>query len=215
MNRRLAFFDIICYLAIPFMIWNYGREFLGDYWAILLSTVPGIIYTIYRFWSERQFNILGFFIISSLLISTMVNLLSGSAESMLWNQVYLGFFTAVVFAITIAIKRPLAMYFAADVAALQGYPRKNSLHLFSQKGLFGGFQLITLLFALRPLTESFVQAWILQSYGAGAYGQMLLYIRITGWVFNGLIFLGFILISIKINKVVLSQDRESVQISKT
>ncbi len=38
------------------------------------STVPGFIYTIYRFAVEKQLNIMGLFIISSLFITTAVNL---------------------------------------------------------------------------------------------------------------------------------------------
>src|SRR5690625_7616003 len=64
MNKRLMLLDLICYGVIPFLIWNYGRESLGDYIAILLSTVPGFIYTIYRFIKEKQLNIFGLFIIT-------------------------------------------------------------------------------------------------------------------------------------------------------
>src|SRR5699024_12004654 len=125
MNKRLMLLDLICYGAIPFLIWSYGREPLGDYLAILLSTVPGFIYTIYRFIKEKQLNIFGLFIITSLLISTAVNLLSLSASTMLWNQVYLGFGFGLVFLISSLIKKPLALYFAVDVAYLQGYPREG------------------------------------------------------------------------------------------
>ncbi|WP_209020100.1 VC0807 family protein [Jeotgalibacillus proteolyticus] len=98
MKKFFIILDILCYGVIPYLIWSYGRESLGDYWAIILSTVPGIIYTVYRFASERQLNIMGIFILGNLGLGTIVNLLSSSAESMLWNQVYLGlFFTSIIF----------------------------------------------------------------------------------------------------------------------
>lgn len=149
MNRRLVMLDLICYAAIPFIIWNYGREPFGDYWAIIFSTVPGLLYTFYRFWAERQFNILGLYIILSLLIDTIVNLSSSSAEKMLWNQVYLGYFYAGVFLVSIIIKRPLALYFMADWAYIQGYARKDSILLYKRKELFIWFQALTSLFFIR------------------------------------------------------------------
>lgn len=62
MNKKLITLDLLCYGVIPFIIWNYGREPLGDYIAILLSTVPGFIYTVYRFAKENQLNIAGIFV---------------------------------------------------------------------------------------------------------------------------------------------------------
>src|SRR5699024_6127122 len=100
MNKMLIILDIICYVVIPFLLWNYGRSFLGYYLAVLLSTVPEFIYTVYRFVNEKQMNITGLFIITSLLISTVVDLLSTSALNMLWNQVYLGFGFGAVFLLT-------------------------------------------------------------------------------------------------------------------
>src|SRR5699024_12411314 len=121
----LLFLVIVCYALLPFFFWNYGREPLCDYLAILLSTVPGFIYTVYRFVTEKQLNIAGLFIITSLFISTVVDLVSTSAIHMLWNQVYLGFGFGVVFLITSFIKKPLALCFAVDFAYLQGYQREE------------------------------------------------------------------------------------------
>ncbi|WP_192869556.1 VC0807 family protein [Lentibacillus sediminis] len=209
MNKKLMLLDLICYAAIPFLIWNYAREPLGDYLAILLSTVPGFIYTIYRFIVEKQFNIAGIFIIGSLLITTMVNLLSSSAESMLWNQVYLGYGFAGIHLLSILILKPLALYFAVDWAYLLGHAREDSKALFSTKGLFSGFQLLTGLFVFRGVFQNSLKAWLLQVYGADGYGQMIIYMNISGWIFSALIFAGFVWISVKINKEVMSWEAAS------
>ncbi|MFD2762484.1 VC0807 family protein [Lentibacillus juripiscarius] len=198
MNKRLMFLDLICYGAIPFLIWNYGREPLGDYAAILLSTVPGFIYTVYRFIKEKQLNIAGLFVITSLFISTAVNLLSTSANDMLWNQVYLGFVFGMVFLISTIIKKPLALYFAVDVAYLQGYPREDSRKLYKSKGLFIWFQLINLLFVFRGLFLNSLKAFLIKSYGVDGYDKVIIYMNISGWVFSGLIFLSFLFVSNKI-----------------
>jgi hypothetical protein len=210
MNKKLIILDIICYAVIPYFAWKYGREPLGDYIAILLSTVPGFIYTVYRFTKERQFNITGLFIISSLLLSTTINLLSSSAESMLWNQVYIGYGFAVFHLITVIFKRPMALYFAVDMAYLQGYPRKGSKALFNRKGLFIWFQLMSLLFVFRGIFQNSLKAWLIGMYGADGYDQVIIYMNVSGWIFSGLIMIGYFFIS---NKIMLytGQKKATVQ----
>lgn len=210
MNKKMMFLDVICYGVIPYIAWKFGREPFGDYIAILLSTIPGFIYTIYRFVKEKQFNIAGIFIISSLLISTMVNLLSSSAESMLWNQVYLGFTYVVIYLFTMIIRQPLALYFAVDFASLQGYPRENSKALFRAKGLFMWFQLLNLLFVFRGFFQNGFKAVLIEMYGADGYDQVIIYMNISGWVFSGLIMLGYIFVSNKIMKFT-GQSKKEVQ----
>lgn len=200
MNKKIILFDILFFLALPYIIWNYGRDFLSDYYAMLFSTVPGFLYSIFRFIKERQFNITGLWIISSLLISTSVDLLSGSALNMLWNQVYLGYsFTAIIL-LSMMIRKPLCLYFTVDFAALQGYPRENSLALYFAKGNFTLFQWLTGLFVIRGVFQNSLKAWLIHTYGVNGYDEMLIYIRISGWVFTALIAAGFFYIGIRINQ---------------
>ncbi|WP_230321427.1 VC0807 family protein [Planococcus salinarum] len=134
--KKFIVFDIVCYVVLPYFIWNYGREPLGDYYAMLLSTIPGFFYTIYRFAIERQFNIAGISILLSLFLGTMINLLSQNAESMLWNQVYLGYAYGMIFLISVLIRKPLALRFAVDFVYLQGFAKEDSFAAFSKKGVF-------------------------------------------------------------------------------
>lgn len=210
MKKHIIVLDIIFYVAVPYLIWNYGREPLGDYYAMLLSTVPGIIYTIYRFITERKFNIAGLFIILSLLITTTVNLLSSSAESMLWNQVYTGYVFAGVFLLSMIIKKPLALYFAVDMAVLQGHQREGSIALFSVKGIFIWFQLVTLLFVIRGLFQNSLKGWLIHTYGVDGYGRMLIYMQISGWIFSALIFAGFVYASVKIDHYLKAQKEAEI-----
>ncbi|MEW9676924.1 VC0807 family protein [Lentibacillus sp. L22] len=199
MNKKLIILDLVCYGAIPFLIWRYGRDLTGDYWAMLLSTVPGFIYTVYRFAKERQFNIAGLFIIGSLLIGTTVDLLSGNAENMLWNQVYLGYGFAFVFLLSMMVRKPLGLYFAVDWAYLQGFRRKDSLTLFSKKGLFQWYQLVTLLFVLQGVFQNTLKAWLIYKFGVDGYDQVLIYRKISGYIFSAMIFGGFMLAGVKTN----------------
>jgi len=198
--KRIAIFDLIFYAAIPYFIWNFVKEPLGDYYSMLLSTIPGIFYTGFRFYKEKQFNITGLFIISSLCCSASVNLLSRNAETMLWNQVYLGYFFVAVFLISMIVKKPLALYFAADFAVLQGHERASSIALFSSKGLLNWFQLLTALFVFRGLCQNLLKAWLIAAYGVDGYGKIIIYLNITEWIFSSIITLAFIIVSFKIRK---------------
>ncbi|MEK5067363.1 VC0807 family protein [Sporosarcina sp. FSL K6-1508] len=206
MNKKLVIYDIIFYAVIPFFIWTYGKEPLGDYTAILLSTVPGFIYTIYRFIKEKELNIAGLFIITSLFISTAVNLLSTSADSMLWNQVYLGFGTCIIYLISMIIRKPMALYFMVDIAYLYGDPREFSKRLFNSDGLFMWFQIFNLLFIVRGIFLSTLKAFLVKTYGAAGYGKMLIYMNISSLVFSGLILLGYFFINKKVKQYLKEQE---------
>ncbi len=184
MKKYIIVLEIVFYVALPYLIWTNGREALGDYWAMLLSTVPGFIYTIVRFITEREFNITGVFILSSLLIGTIVDLLSGSADKMLWNQLYLGLVFTGIYLISLMIKKPLPLYFFVDIAYLQGYARDGSKKLFYRKEIFKLFQWITVLFVVRGLTLAAMKAWMLNKYGVEAFTSLLIYRQLVGWAFG-------------------------------
>ena len=197
--KKFILLDLICYVALPYFIWNYGREFLDDYYAMLVSTLPGFFYTIYRFVQERQFNIAGLSILLSLFLGTVVNLLSKDAESMLWNQVYLGYTYGAIFLLSIVIRKPLALRFAVDFVYLQGYSREVSRAWFSEKNIFNWFQLLTGLFVLNSIFQNSLKAWLIYSQGVDGYGELLIYMNISGWIFYALILAGFFFISSKVN----------------
>lgn len=197
-KKNIVFFDLLFYLVLPYLIWNQGRDYLGDYYAILLSSVPGFIYTIYRFVKEKQFNVTGMFILFSLFAGTTIDLLSGSAERMLWNQVFFGIFMFLLILTTIFIKQPLGMHFAVDIAYLQGEPREESQKLYRTQEFYKYFVWLTALFAFRSLFQAGLKSYLLMEYGAKKYDFILFAMKISGWIFGGLITAAFVFISMKI-----------------
>ncbi|GAB3054969.1 VC0807 family protein [Virgibacillus ainsalahensis] len=212
-GKKLIILDLIFYAALPYIIWKYGREPFGDYAAMLISTIPGFAYTIYRFYLEKQFNIVGLFIIGTLVLGTTVDLLSGSAEQMLWNGVYLGLFYVVIHFVALIIKRPFALYFAVDFVYLQGHARKDSKTLFFQKEIFKWFQFIQALFIVRGLFMAGLKVFLLQKYGVDGYDEMLIYRQIAGWFFGILITGMFIYTNVPIQRF-LDRQRAKLQDSK-
>lgn len=207
--KKFIVLDIVFYVAFPYFIWTYGQQAFGDYYAMLLSTIPGFLYTIYRFVRERQFNLAGLALLLSLFLGTAINLLSKDAESMLWNQVYLGYAYGAIFLVSILIGKPLALRFAVDFVSLQGYLREISQPLFSQKKIFMWFQLLTGIFLLSSLFQNSLKAWLIFSNGVAGYGEMLVYMKVSGWLFYGLILAGFFFIGSKVQFPNLSSTEKA------
>lgn len=212
MKNKLIAFEFLFYAVLPLAIWNIGRDILGDYGAMLASTVPGLIYTIFRFIIDRQFNILGTFTLASLAVNTTVNLLSGSAEQMLWNGVYLSIFYIVLHFVFLVIKHPLSLYFAADFAFLQGYAREDSKKLFFTKGIFKWFQFIQSMFVIRGIFVVAITVYLLNRYGVEGYNSMLIYKQIINWSFSIIITVLFFYINVPVKKYLqdLNEDKEQL-----
>ena len=205
-KNNLVLIELFIYALLPLVIWNYGRDIVGDYAAMLASTLPGLLYTIYRFIVDRQFNILGTFTLASLALNTTVNLLSGSAEQMLWNGVYLSLFYLVLNLFFLVIRRPLSLYFAVDFAFLQGHDRKDSKALFFKKGIFKWFQIIQSVFVIRSIFLVTLTVYLLRQYGVEGYNSMLIYKQIVGWFFSIIITVLFFYTNVPIKKYLEKVD---------
>jgi hypothetical protein len=208
MKNKIVVFDLLFYLVLPYVIWKFGQGYLGDYYAILLSTAPGFVYTIVRFWLEKQFNVTGLFIMVSLFISTTVDILSGSAFAMMQNSVYVSAAFGLFILGTMIVRKPLALYFGADIAFLQGHKREDSLKLYRQKEILPAFYFITAVFALRGLAAAGLKYYLIGVYGVQGYDRILFFMKVNGWVFTALIAAGFIYSSIKINAYLEKEKQE-------
>jgi hypothetical protein len=206
MKTKFIGIEIIVFIAIPYFIWNFLRDYTGDYYAMLLSTAPGFVYTIFRFSKDRQFSVGGLFILISLLLSTLVDLFSGSAIQMLWNSVWLGFAFTVVYLVSIIVRKPLALYFAVDFAYLQGFPHVNSHHLYSIKENIKWFQLITALFVLQGLVMNSVMALLIMCHGVEAFMHLILLRKALALIFGIVIFVGYLFSSKKVTTYMQTHD---------
>lgn len=195
MKKNLIVLDLIFYVGLPLFVWHMLREYIGDYYAMLLTSVPAIVYTLYRFKESKKVNVTGIFILVSLVIGTVVDLLSGSALQLLWNNVYYSLVVAVFFLLTMVFKKPLALYFALDIAELQGQDRSFSKNLYFQRKLFIIFQAITFIFALRSVIFAGVNSWLIQQYGVEAFDNGIVIKQVLGWGMTGIVVVGFIYVS--------------------
>ncbi|ARI79256.1 hypothetical protein HM131_17160 [Halobacillus mangrovi] len=192
--------DLICYVVFPLAVWNLSRDYIGDYYAMLLSSIPGIIYTIYRFIALKKVNIFGIYMISTLIVGTLIDVLAGSAIQLLWNNVIYAYVLALLFLFTIVIKKPIALYFALDFSELQGYNRDFTRRLFHKKKLFHLFNWIVVAFAIQDLLLATIKYWLIIKYGVEAFDKGIILRQIINWGITFVIIGGFFYIGKIINE---------------
>ncbi|QFF98964.1 hypothetical protein PB01_09030 [Psychrobacillus glaciei] len=208
MKINYILLELIVYLGLPYFIWTHGRGFIGDYYAMLLSTIPAIVYTIYRFMKDRQFNMIGFFIISSLMLSSILDLLAGSAIQMLWNSVWLSYAFTSIYIFSMIMQKPLAIYLAVEFMYLQGYSREKSKKLYFMKGNVKLFQFVTAIFVIRGLLMNSIMVWLIIDHGVDAFMHLIIVRKALGIVFSGLIFIGFLFAGNKAMRLVKEPNIE-------
>jgi hypothetical protein len=197
-NRTLI--DLFIYLVVPLVIWNTCRSFLGDYLAMLLSTVPGIIYTLYTFFKEKQYSVTGLLILTTMVISGMMDVFSRSAHQMLWNMVYMNSGLVLLWCFTMVIKKPMAMYFFIDYSYLNGVPKSESRSLYMQKPFFRYFIYLTLFMTFRELSDIFLRIFLIHLYDVEGFNKIKVITQIWNMLTTIMFVYGIILIIKQIHK---------------
>jgi hypothetical protein len=188
--------DIIFYLIIPLFIWNGLRKELGDYYTMLLTSLPGFIYTTYFFFKDRTYNITGIFILVSLFAGRILDIISGSAERILWNDIYINIAYTLFWIATIIIRKPMGMYFFVDYASVQGFERENTIKLYRTKELFRYFEYFTALFAIKGIESIILKSWSIKTFGVDGFNQISIIMSVNGYIFTA-ITIAFILFIVK------------------
>jgi len=161
--------DFVLFFFFPLVFWELCREVVGDYPAMILSTLPGILYSFYRFKNNARLNYTGICVILNLTAGLLVDLLSGSALQLLWNNVFYSAALLFIYSVSVAARKPVYLYFTLDLMVMRGYDRKVTKELFFEKKTHKLFQLITLIYCANELIYILcLSTWIMK-YGVEAY----------------------------------------------
>jgi hypothetical protein len=177
---------------------------------MLLSTVPGIIYTLYTFFKEKQYSITGLFILTTMIIGGMLDIFSKTAHQMLWNMVYMNIGLVVFWCITMVIKKPMAMFFFIDYAYLQGVPKVRTRLLYRQMPYFKYFMFLTMFLALRDLSDIFLRIFLIHTYDVEGFNEIKVITQIWNTLTTIMFVYGIILIikQIQIHKTISLQEKQ-------
>lgn len=196
--KKKPFYEAVCFLLLPLVLWLSCRGIFGDYWTMLLSTAPGFIYTIFTTFVDKQFNITGLCAVIFLSVYAVLNIIAKTAEGILWNGVYINLGLAIFWILTIIIRKPMAMYFFIDMAYLRGIPRASSRKLFAGKKPFRYSMWFTAFFLIRDVADIILRIFLINKYGVDGYHKIILITQIWNWFFIGLTIL---IITIIISKI--------------
>ncbi|MBY0121201.1 VC0807 family protein [Bacillus sp. S/N-304-OC-R1] len=195
MKKYIVLLDILFYVVFPLAVWNLGRGFIGDYLAMILSTVPGILYSLYRFFELKKVNFFGIYLLTNLLITFLIDVLAGSAIQLLWNNVIYSYILGLIFFGTIIAKRPIFLYMALDLIEMQGQDRSEMKSLFFSKRIRSIFSWITAGFALKFIILAGIKTWLIQEYGVEAFDKGIILRQILNWGFTIVSLSGFYFIN--------------------
>ncbi|MBS4174519.1 hypothetical protein [Bacillus sp. FJAT-49736] len=173
---------------------------------MILSTLPGFVYSLFRFKNIQKLTFTNVFVILNLTVSLLVDLLSGSALRLLLNNIYYSLTLLFIYSISLIVKRPLYLYFALDLITAMGYDRKITKELFFEKKIYKLFKLVTLLYCTNELIYIFcLSRWILK-YGVEAYRLDIMLDNTLNIILSGISLLAFILIYEKLNEITPIQN---------
>ncbi|WP_088044304.1 VC0807 family protein [Bacillus sp. EAC] len=200
-ESNLIIYDLILYLVFPLVLYKFLKPVIGDYWAMIVPTIPGILYTLFRFWYTKQFNVTGIFLISTMTVSTAVDLYAGSASNLILYNVYYHFALVAVFFLLLVLKKPLPYYFMIDIAAIQGQDREESKKLYKHPSLFKLFNYLMIAWIIKDILFAAAQWWMLENYGIKAYYSRTIIFTVGGYVFGIIMAIGYAMVTLRAQKI--------------
>jgi hypothetical protein len=197
--KKKIILDILLYLGIPLLLWNYRHTFsLSDYYAIFLGLVPGLLYTILDFFRSKEFNVSGLFLMVVMVLNFIFNILSKNALQELWSGIYVSLILIVIYIVSMIARKPIGMFFFVDYAYAKGIPRKVSTERYSQKKYLPYFQWFTVFLATRELIVVVIKSIMIRNFGLQGFNTIQVVMNTISYAFVALTFLVVIRILKKI-----------------
>jgi hypothetical protein len=175
MKKNSTLMDLVFYVAIPLVIWHMRDKIgLSDYMAMVISAGIGIAYGLYAFSKQKKLNVFGTFILLDLIATMLITVFSGSAINLLWNNVYYTYVLAGVYFISILIRKPLMLYMALDLFAIDPVKRARLLPIFHDKKVKLIFVIFTLSIVVKEILHGLFQSYLINQFGVNAYDKGIL-----------------------------------------
>lgn len=179
--------DLIFYLGLPLLIWNFGRNWVGDYLAMFSSAGCGIGYTAWRFSRDRRYNATGLIIVGGITLNLFLNIISDSALGILYNSLILNGTLVTLYSVSLIVRRPLGRVFYIDYRRMHGEdPHASAAKAaLMEKRIY--FDYLTALFVIREGTMLSVKWLMLRNLGVEGAGVVILVNRLVSYTFIGMI----------------------------
>ncbi|WP_139992904.1 VC0807 family protein [Kurthia sp. Dielmo] len=209
MKKNSTLWDLVFYVAIPLVIWHMRDKIgLTDYMAMVISAGIGIVYGLYMFSKQKKLNVFGTFILADLIITMLITVFSGSAMNLLWNNVYYTYVLAGVYFVSVLIKKPLMLYMALDLFAIDPERRARILPIFHTKKVKLLFVVFTLSIVVKEILSALLQGYLITQYGVNAYDKGILLKQGMNIAFMVITFILVMLIMKEAGKHMSEEERE-------
>jgi hypothetical protein len=195
--------DILFYFVLPIFLWECGREYLPDYFAMIFSSLPGICYSFFRYLKAGKLNFTRMFLLINILAGLMIDLFSGSAIRILWNDVFYSLGLCLIYVVSSLVNKPLFLYFSLDILVDQGYDRSLTKELLFEKSPREMIKILTFLNGIREAVYSLFLMSLIKKYGVELYSLSILIDQLFGVLMSVLTVMLFIYLYSFLNKMVL------------
>lgn len=180
--KKKFFIEIIIYTIIPIIIWRILKLKIENYYAMLASIAPGIIYTVYKLYREKMVNAIGGFIFFSRLLFLSLALLKKSdlwfLQSYIWHQIILSF----IFTVSLIIKKYIPFYFFIEMYEGFGYNREDISLLCHEDRIYKYFKYYTLFYIFTRLFNSAIRYVLISEFNVEGYDKILVITYFIIWI---------------------------------
>lgn len=201
--------DLFFYFLFPLVIWKMCRPYFNDYLAIILSYMPGIIYSFYRLFHSRGLNFTRVFLFINIVAEMAVVLLSRSSIQVLWNSAFYSIGLAFLYLTSCFIHKPIFLYFALDILVLQGYDREITKGMLKETNSLNILKLMTVINSIDNLLYALLLIQSISKNGIEAYSYSIIIDQTLSLVISGISVIGFILLYKNIDEIKLVHQMKS------
>ncbi|MDP4083146.1 MAG: VC0807 family protein [Bacillota bacterium] len=204
MRKDLGFlWDIVFYFLLPIILWEIGREYLPDYIAMIISSLPGIFYSFQRWFQTGKLYFTRVFLLINIVAELSIDLLSGSALQLLWNTAFYSLVLCFIYLVSCILNKPLFLYFSLDLLVQQGYDRQLSKEVFVEKAALSVLKKLTFINGLRELIYAMTLMHQIKIMGVGVYTFSILLDQLFTFLISVISMIGFIYLYKLLNEIKL------------
>ncbi|WEG12197.1 hypothetical protein PU629_19075 [Pullulanibacillus sp. KACC 23026] len=193
MTKRLLFLlELFIYLILPLLLWGTIRDIIGDFPTMICSSLFGVLFSTYRYYKTREFNLTALLLMGNLIIDFLIDIFSQSAIRLLWNSTFYSLGLAFLYLLSVLIKRPIFLLFALDLIVMDGNDRKINKEMLYRPGPLKVFNLLTLVNSLKELVSAFTMMYLIKNFGVEAYRFDILLDQAFSFILSLISIFGFL-----------------------
>jgi hypothetical protein len=182
--------EVLVNFVLPWVFYRFAKGSLGETGALLLSTVPPIVWSLCVILKFRRLDMVSILVIVGILLSLLAMALGGSPRVLLLRESLITGFAGVALLISMLFPRPLMFYLAQSTAAQHSPEEGDQFRLLWEKpGFVRCMYLLTWVWGVGLIFETVIRATLAWTIPTG---QFLLispiigysvYFSLIGWTF--------------------------------